>query len=1451
MPLLDFNDYASFREVLKEKAQRAVSESFPISNTRFALGVSDLVFTGPSRYTLREEKDALLNDKTLSHRLTGKYTITDPAGKVISSSGTKTILNVPYITDRGTFIRNGVEYTVSKQFRLTPNVYTRVADDGRIESQFNVKPRTGRGFRVYMDPETSVFFMRYGNHTVPLYPFLKTFGYPDEHLKLYWGKDILSKNVAVQDTTSSIRLIGQLALEEQQKAEKNLSKQAALDENTKRAFLTEHFSRMVLDPDATETTLGSRYANVTPAAIVAATKKVLGVARGHQSSDDRDSLEYQTVHDISDFLAEKIRLDQGNIAKRVLWNITLRNGDSSRIPTALFDKHNDTIFNVSGLGKTIEEINAMETFDANQQVVRLGEGGIKDIDSVPKEARNVQPSYLGFIDPVRSPEKLHVGVDLRFVKNVRKGDDNLLYREFLNPRTGKKEWVSSKKATRSIVGFPDGLENNDPFVPAIVKARGIYFVPRKSVDYFLESGDDMFSHGSHLVPLKSGTKAMRLVMGSKMANQALPLVAREAPYVQTAASPMSMEEILGPYLGAIRAKKEGTVKSVYTDHIKLAYDDGSEEEVDLYDNHPFARKTFLRNTPVVRAGMRISPNTLLATSNHTDDKGTAALGTNLRVAYATYHGKNFEDAVVISQSAAQKLTSEHLYNDAIEKDKELTIGKQTFRALYPNKFNRQQLDIVDDEGIIKPGTQINYGDPLFLAVRETPPGPGTLGRRVRRSEAITWQHPFTGVVTDVAKTRNGASVYIRANVPMRVGDKISGRHGNKGVVADIVEDTKMMKDAQGRVFDIVLHPLGVLSRTNSSQLIEAQLGKVVEKTGKPYILPGFSKEDFVEFAQNELKKNHLQDTEDIFDPETGKTIPKVFTGKMYFYKLSHTSESKSKARSLGAYTSEEQPAKGGPTGSKHFGDMEYQALLGHGALSVIKDLKILHGQKNDDFWRQLKLGQTPTMPGTPFVYNKFKALIRAAGVNLREDKSADHIFAMTNKQAHELTGARKISSADTYGATSLKPIPGGLFDPEATGSLGEGDRWGYVQLPEALPNPVMEEPLRVLLGLTKKEFDSYIAGDKKVNGKGGAAALQEMLGRIDFPAARANLIEDIREGSRSKRDTAVKKLGFLDAMQRNNTRPEDFFMDRVPVLPPRYRPISKVKEKTIASDPNYMYKTLLESIEDFNDTVSLPEDIRKQARKQIYDNYRALVGITDPQQQDLQQKRVGGILQQLFGKGSPKASFVQRRLLGTNIDISGLAVAVPNPSLKLNEVGLPESKAWDLYELFIIRNLVQAGYPGKFAAKAVEERSAPAYKALQQVITERPVLLNRAPTLHKYNIMAFWPVLTKGHTLQVSPTIVKPFNLDFDGDVVSYTVPISKKAVEESMNLMLPEKNLLGARHGKPIYVPANEYLQGIYLGSKPPQQKPSQHFATRNAALEAYRKGEISVDDPITIGGA
>jgi DNA-directed RNA polymerase subunit beta' len=193
-------------------------------------------------------------------------------------------------------------------------------------------------------------------------------------------------------------------------------------------------------------------------------------------------------------------------------------------------------------------------------------------------------------------------------------------------------------------------------------------------------------------------------------------------------------------------------------------------------------------------------------------------------------------------------------------------------------------------------------------------------------------------------------------------------------------------------------------------------------------------------------------------------------------------------------------------------------------------------------------------------------------------------------------------------------------------------------------------------------------------------------------------------------------------------------------------------------------------------------------------------------------------------------------------------VITPNPTLGMDQVGLPEDKAWVLYRPFIMRNLVRRGMSAMAAAKAIEQQNQVAYKALTEETARRPVIINRAPVLHRYGMMAAWPVLTKSNTLQVPPMVTSGFNADFDGDAMNFHVPVSKAAVEEAVDKMLPSRNLLAVSDFDVHYFPRQEFLHGLFLASTS-KGKRTKTFMSKDDVLKAYRRGELSVGDAVQFG--
>lgn len=1438
--LLDTNNYDEVRAYLSDKIVNAVKNNFTAENDRYILK-ADNIKTHWKDYVPKDEKEAILSGADLKNRVTGKVSLIDKAtGETVDQTGNITLVHLPYLTERGEYVRRGTRYTFPQQLRTSAGVYVRKTDSGNIEAAFNVKPGTGSNFRIDFDPDKATYYYKVGQRRIPAVFLLEQMGVDEDTIKNSIGEEIYNQNKTLRPSPQAVHWMNKL-------------KEDNTDSDNP---LRDYFAKMQLNTRTTQRTLGKSFENLTPEAVLTAMSKINNVYWDKADTDDRDSLAYQHVFDLGDMVAERISSDKGRILNNFLWKASNR-GNLKNIPSGILNKHIDALFNDSGLAQAVEEISPLDAYVQNQRVVKLGPGAIPSVQQAPLESRAVQPSYLGFIDPVKAPESMRVGLDMYLAENVRRGkQDGLLYTQFFNPKTGKAEWVSSDTASNSVIAFPEFIHSDKKFIPAIINGQDTQYVDRDEVDFVVPTGDELTTSAVNMIPLKQGIKGMRVLMGSKYSSQALPLHDAEAPLVETILRQPDDSEVpittkLGKYMGARKSPVGGTVKAVRKDRIVIEDRNGNTHNVHLYQNLPLARKTVLHNTPTVKAGDKVEKDTLLATSNFTSKDGKAAPGKNLSVAYTNYLGSTFEDAIVISESAADKLSHTGLYQENISKDDKLEHNKQRYSTLFPSHFSKQQLDKLDDKGVIKPGKQVKFGDPLIVAVKDNAPELSKLGRRSTIAQEVTWDHHTPGVVTDIAETDKGYKVFVKAKNKMQVADKLAILQGGKGVVAKIVPDDQMLQDSKGNPVDVIINRITLPSRTNTSQMHAAALGKIAKKRGEAYQIPGFIVGDSLNsFVKKELRKHNVKTNEDLYDPRSGKTIPNIFTGVTYFVKTQQTAESKGKGRGVDFYTTEGEPGRGGSTGAKHMGTMEYEALLGHQAKNLIKDTKLIRGQKNDDFWRDVRAGRTPTMPQVPLVYEKLKDTIRAAGVNYDTDTKKDSIFAMTNEDVKKLTGNRELSNASTYKQDMITPIEGGLFDRKLTDSAVTGTRWSYFSAPEPMLSPIMHAPIRTILGLTKKDLAGYLSGNKEYNGKRGGHALKQMLADINID----NLINDqkeiIRSGTKSKLDKAVKTYKYLNAMKKNNVKPADFMLDRIPVLPPKYRPIQKIEGITMVNDMNYMYRELYNSMQDFKDAVSndLPEEDINEARIRMNKNFISAVGLSEPENRKLQEKQIGGILQQLFGKKSAKASLVQRKVLGSNLDLSGLASISPNPALKLNEVGLPINNAWEVYEPFVVQHLIKNNVPATQAAKIVQKRDKQALNALQKVVKQRPVIVNRAPSLHKYSLVAMWPKLIPGDNIQIPPQLVSPLGADFDGDTMSFTVPVSKQATEEAITKMMPDKNLISESTGDPLWVPADEYAEGLYYMSKEPAEQEPVYFESREDMLKAYRAGDIRIDTPVII---
>jgi DNA-directed RNA polymerase subunit beta len=1444
--LRGFDDPRVTRQAIYDGVLQAARQMPTASNARYSLGLESPHWADPEHRSITDRKRAILRGESLQRRLRGTWVLKDATGNVVDSK-LSTVAHVPHLTEQGTFVNNGSEYTLAHQMRLRPGIFTRQKENGELESHINVMPGKGLTHHYQLEPETGVFKLRVTQANMPLYPVLKAMGVTDADMRQAWGTGVHAANATKDDPKVVAKLYQRLL--------GSKAKPDATHEEKARA-VADVFGAMEFDPEVTQRTLGKPHARLTKEAALDTTAKLLAVHRGKADTDDRDHLAYQTLLGPEDLFAERFRSSK-KLLGELLWKATNK-GHLQGLPVGAMTPHMQAVLLGSGLGQNLESVNPLDLLSQNHRVTRLGTGGIPSVDSAPDESRAVQPSQLNFVDAIIAPESSKAGLDNRLTSFVKKGSDGRLYAPFVDPRTGATVYKTPQDVQNLTVAFPGELEGTDRYISAQTggKTRP---VDRSQIDLAHPHAEHWFSPLTNLVPFKSAIKGHRASMAARFLIQAMPLEGAEAPLVRNQVPGVpgrSFEEHYGRHVGAVRAQDQsGRVAKVDAQGVTVNYADGTTETHPTYDNLPYNRKSGLHNTAMVKPGDPVQPGQLLAKSNYTDDQGHVALGKNLRVAYTSWAGLNHNDAYLISESAAAKLKSEHHYQHNLEWDDDHRRGTQQFASIFPGKFNKNQLGQLDQDGIVKPGTVIHAGDPLVVAAKTKELNHKQVHSAHKgtfQDASLTWDHHVDGVVTDVERTDKGVTVAVKSYHPMEEGDKMTGRAGDKGVVR-ILPDAEMPHDESGKAFDVVASDQGIITRANTGQVHEAALGKVAAHTGKPVVVNDFADiEDLSAHAQRELDKHGLKLSETIIDPKTGRRIPNVAAGTRYFLKLHHMAESKDQGRGLGMYTAEGAPAKtGGAEGSsKRSALMNSHAMLSHNAVQVLRDVKMVRGQKNQEYWSTVMAGNRPPTPNVPHVYEKFINQLKASGINVTRQGTQSHLLELTNKDIVGLAGDRELQNAETVDWQGMKPVAGGLFDEKLTGGHNHPGRWAKITLHEPMPSPVMEEPIRRLLGLTKDKFEQVIAGKHELEGQTGPTAIARALDRVDVTKSLAQARADIASGKKTRRDEAVRKLFYLKAAEDKGIHPREWMLNAVPVLPPAFRPVSTMQGSgsRLFGDANLLYKELFDANKGLKELSGVSNDTG-DARLALYQAFKGVTGLGDPIQTKNRDKQVTGFLGHVLGNG-PKHSIVQQKLLATPVDLVGRTVIVPNPDLNMDQIGLPENRAWTVYTPFVVRNLVKKGVPRVQAMEYVRDRHDAARKALLDEMGKRPVIATRAPVLHRFGELAFWPRLVKGDTLHMSPVVYEGAGADNDGDAMNYHVPASDEAASEAAEKMLPSKNLLSVKGFKAdVFRPVQDYASGLnHATRRVDATRRPRVFATGADLKRAWDAGELDPDQPVTV---
>ena len=715
-------------------------------------------------------------------------------------------------------------------------------------------------------------------------------------------------------------------------------------------------------------------------------------------------------------------------------------------------------FSQSQLSQIMDQKNPLSGITQKRRVSAIGPGGIKKERADP-EIRDIHYTHYGRICPIETPEGQSIGLLNTLATYVRVNDYGFLETPY---RVVDKE---RGVVTKDIVYKMADVENDSYIAQAIepLDDEGHFInshiicrhgstnidVPASKVDYMDVSPKQLISVATSLIPFVSGDEANRALMGANMQRQAVPVIKPEAPIVGT-----GMEAVAAHDSGCvILAKRAGKVTYVSADEIRVLTEKGDE---DIYSLIKFAKANddvCFNQRPCVVKGEKVKEGDVL-TDGYSTENGELAVGKNVLIGYMNWEGQNFEDAILINERLVKEdvYTSITLYDHEI-KCRTTKLGDEAITRDIPN-LGEDALKDLDENGIIRIGAEVQPND--ILVGKVTPKGETDLtpeerllraifGDKARdvRDTSLRVQHGKGGVVVDVQvfskKNKDdlepGVNMMVRVTVAQKrkisVGDKMSGRHGNKGVVSIVLPEADMPYMANGQPIDIVLSPLGIPSRMNIGQVMEVHLGLVAKTLGWKVATPAFDGATMEDIKELLVGNNFREDGKiQLYDGRTGEPFDNLSTvGVKYMLKLEHMVDSKIHARSIGPYALITQQPLGGKSlfGGQRFGEMEVWALEAYGASHILQEMLTV---KSDDLNGRLRTyesiikGLPIAEPGIPESFKVLVKELQALGLDVKILAEGDKEISLSELSQDEQ------DQANTIAKDTEKDLAEGIFDFE-------------------------------------------------------------------------------------------------------------------------------------------------------------------------------------------------------------------------------------------------------------------------------------------------------------------------------------------------------------------------------------------------------------------------------------
>lgn len=1080
----------SFERFKDEGLREAFKESSPIQSQNHVLEVTfgEHQFGDPA-HTVEEcrEKDMtyqapLLTDVRLTNKETGEIK------EQLVFMG-----DFPMMTDQGTFIINGTERIVVSQLVRSPGVYySSEMDSGKQIYKAQIIPSRGAWLEFEVDKRDQLMVSIDRKRKQSATMFLRALGIAvtnDDIIELLGNSDVikrtLERDTALTREDALIEIYRRLRPGEPPTVDASRSLLEGLLFNPQRYDLA-RVGRYKVNKKLNLTT-EEEVTVLTDEDIVATLRYLLSLAAGEQGFkvDDIDHFGNRRIRTVGELVANQFRIGMSRMERVVRERMSSQDIDEIT-PQSLINIRPivasiKEFFGSSQLSQFMDQANPLTGLTHKRRLSALGPGGLAGHKSgssrrtnVPTAVRDVHNSHYSRMCPIETPEGPNIGLIGSLALYARVNEYGFIEAPFRRVENGvatdQIDWMTADEEEKHVIApanTPLDPKTNEFITtdaegklvrPPTVIARTRDFdgsfgapadVPVEDVDYMDVSPRQMLSVAATLIPFLEHDDAKRTLMGANMQRQAVPLVHPAAPYVGT-----GMERRAALDSGEVTlAKNAGEV--IFADAAKIIVKHaGGMDEYHLAKYQRSNQSTCINHRPLVRVGDTVEQGEPLADGPSTDH-GELALGQNLTVAYMPWEGFNYEDGIVVSERlvAEDLLTTINITRHEIDA-RDTKLGPEEITREIPN-LSEDMLANLDEDGIIRIGAEVGPGD--ILVGKVTPKGESALTAEERllraifgakahdvRDTSLKMPHGAYGRVIDVVRfsRENGddlapgvneqVRVYVAQRRKIQQGDKIAGRHGNKGVICNVLPVEDMPYMADGTPIDVILNPLGVPSRMNVGQLLECHLGWAAacgwdtEQADSDKYVPGpfftatpvfdGAKEDEIAEVIRRANKNMLNKATAafgdhmrpefvtqldergktrLFDGRTGEEFREPITvGTSYILKLGHMVDDKIHARSTGPYSLVTQQPLGGKAqfGGQRFGEMEVWALYAYGASNVLQEILTV---KSDDTVGRVKTyesivkGENVPVPGIPESFKVLVKEIRSLALDIEPMHDAD------------------------------------------------------------------------------------------------------------------------------------------------------------------------------------------------------------------------------------------------------------------------------------------------------------------------------------------------------------------------------------------------------------------------------------------------------------------------------